>query len=356
MKNIALIGCGRIAFLLEGDPLRNKPCTHYGGIRAAGMNVSFACDIDRARLDRFGKKARLRSDALFTDSSELFASTRPDIAVIATWTPSHSALGIAAAEAGSRVIVCEKPIAASLRDARKLCDACSSNGSILVINHERRYDGRYRTAKKIAESGRIGELRSVRAFLPTGPFRGAPLAEIGGGSLLHDGTHLLDMVRFFAGDIATAQGLTLRYGRTRGFEDHAAALLETESGIPVFIETGGAVHYFGFGLEIRGTDGMIEIGNGYQRLFKAKKSRLYKGFRDLKEVPFPRIPATNCFTELYREADKISKGKLAPCSAGRDGYKALEAIHGIYYAAFTKRLITFPVNERKINIKKIFAL
>ena len=41
----ALIGCGRIGCLLEGDPLRYKPCTHYGGASAAGITVTHACDI-----------------------------------------------------------------------------------------------------------------------------------------------------------------------------------------------------------------------------------------------------------------------------------------------------------------------
>ncbi len=62
---IALIGCGRIGFLLENDPLRYKPCTHYGGASAAGLAVTHACDIDRGRLARFGTTARIPDDNLF---------------------------------------------------------------------------------------------------------------------------------------------------------------------------------------------------------------------------------------------------------------------------------------------------
>ncbi|HNW28934.1 MAG TPA: gfo/Idh/MocA family oxidoreductase, partial [Spirochaetota bacterium] len=55
--NIALIGCGRIGHLLELDPLRNKPCTHFGGALSAGLAITHACDINRERLERFGKTA-----------------------------------------------------------------------------------------------------------------------------------------------------------------------------------------------------------------------------------------------------------------------------------------------------------
>ena len=55
--NIALVGCGRIGFLLEKDPLRNKPCTHFGGSKASKVNINYACDIDKKRLKLFSQTA-----------------------------------------------------------------------------------------------------------------------------------------------------------------------------------------------------------------------------------------------------------------------------------------------------------
>ena len=357
MTNVCLIGCGRIAHILEGDPLRNKPCTHLGGMRAAGLKLTHACDSDPQRLRIIGTSAKLGASALYENDRDLFRSVTPGLVTIATWTDSHAAIGIRAAEAGAKVIVCEKPLASSLSDARKLIDACRAQKTVLITNHERRYDPRYRTAKKLLDSGKIGQLRSIHAFLPTGGFRGASSPLLGGGPLLHDGTHLVDMIRFFAGDLASAHGLIRRYGRDKGYEDHAAALLETQSGIPVFLETGGAVGYFGFGLELRGTLGMIAIGNGFQTLHLAKPSSLYSGFKDLTEAAFPKIPKGNCFTGLYREAKLILSGQLpSPSSTGEDGYKALETVHAVYLSAKKRKRITFPVSPTRINIKKIFDL
>lgn len=50
MTNVCLIGCGRIAHILESDPLRNKPCTHLGGMFSAGLKLTHACDSDPQRL------------------------------------------------------------------------------------------------------------------------------------------------------------------------------------------------------------------------------------------------------------------------------------------------------------------
>ncbi len=50
---IALIGCGRIGFMLESDPLRYKPCTHFGGASSAGLRITHACDLNHGRLESF---------------------------------------------------------------------------------------------------------------------------------------------------------------------------------------------------------------------------------------------------------------------------------------------------------------
>ena len=65
--NSALIGCGRIGFMLENDPLRNKPCTHYGGAISAGIKFNYACDINADRLKAFSQKATIKPQFLFSD-------------------------------------------------------------------------------------------------------------------------------------------------------------------------------------------------------------------------------------------------------------------------------------------------
>lgn len=356
---IALIGCGRIGFLLESDPLRYKPCTHFGGASSAGLRITHACDIDPVRLEGFIRAAGIRRENAFASHRALFDSVRPELVIISTWTESHAEIGIRAAERGARVIVCEKPLAASLRDAARLVDACERHGARLIVNHERRYDPRYAKIRSMIEDGVIGQVRTVHASILTGGFRGVSRAEMGGGPLLHDGTHMIDLIRYLFGDIVSVAGEFDRAeGRESGFEDRAAAWLKTSGGIDVFLEAGGSREYFVFELSISGTKGKIVAGNGYQSLYAARSSRYYTGFRDLAERPFPRYRRANYFTNEYREAGRLLSGEDVPASStGTDGYRAIEAIHAIYLsAAKGRKIVELPVNPGTIRIKDIFAL
>jgi len=355
--NTALIGCGRIGFMLESDPLRYKPCTHYGGAVKAGIKINAACDINSDRLHLFQRVAKIPDSNIFTETGNLFATCNPDIVIIATWTDSHVPIGIMAAESGAKIIVCEKPIAPDLNDAQKLIDTCTKNNTALIINHERRFDHRYRTVRKLIHSGKIGEIKTVHASVLTSGYRGKSDIREGGGPLLQDGTHIIDIVRFLFGDITAVTGSFERSGRKRGYEDRATGWLKAGNNIDIFLEAGGCRKYFHFELDIFGTEGRIVIGNGYEKLFISKKSTLYKNFRDLKEQPFPMKKGINCFTREYREVKKIMRGSVVEkISTGLDGYRALEAVHALYLSGFSGKKIDLPLMKDSIDLEKIFSL
>lgn len=355
----ALIGCGRIGFLLETDPLRYKPCTHYGGIHANKIDVNFACDLDQERLDKFAAQTNIPSDALYTDYRKLLKKHNPELVIISTWTESHSAIGCEAAKNGAKVIVCEKPIAPSLSSAQKLRQACHDNNVKLIINHERRFDSRYNTVKKLIDENKIGVVKTVNAKILTGPYRGDSKISEGGGTLLHDGTHLIDIIRYFFGEIVSVKGDFAReHNRKHGYEDRALAWLKTANGVNVFLESGGTRKYFIFELEISGSEGKIVIGNGYNYLYLAQPSRYYSGYKDLVEVNFPRMEKSNSFANIYCDVKKhLSGSPVHFPSTGLDGYKALEAIHAIYLSSYKNgKELSLPLKQSSINLKKIFNL
>jgi len=356
--NAALIGCGRIGFLLEKDPLRNKPCTHFGGAMKAGIRITLACDIDRAKLSQFGSAAGVAPCMLYGDYRLLLRECRPELVIVATWTESHAKIAALAARSGAKVIVCEKPVSPSLKSARALIRECEKSNTHLIINHERRYDYRYRAAKRIIDAGAIGGVKTVHASILTGGYRGKSDPSEGGGPLLHDGTHMIDIIRFFFGDIASVDARFERSrGRRSGFEDRCAGWLRTKGGVDVFIEAGGCRRFFLFELDISGTDGRLVIGNGFQRLFTSRTSRLYRGFRDLAERRFPAGRKNSCFTEVYREAKRLLAGDEGPAvSGGDDGYRSLEAIHAMYLSSFRGKRVDLPVNPDIIDVDEIFNL
>jgi len=355
---ISLIGCGRIGFILENDRLRNKPCTHYGGARSAGLRITSACDRDPTRLKKFGELADIPEQSLFSDYKTLFKYRNPVITIIATWTDSHELIALESIKNGSKIIILEKPVASSLAGVKKIINEAEKVSCRIIVNHERRFDSRYNKVREMLNAGLIGEIKSVNARILTGAYRGISRIEEGGGPLLHDGTHLVDIIRFFFGEIITVQGEFSRNERSSGFEDTAYAWMQSEKGINIFLEAGGSRKYFRFELEIWGTEGKIQIGNGCHRLYLRKKSSLYAGFNDLYEVKFPAIKQRNCFTELYRSTSSMLKGREATDVSGiRDGYKALEIIHAIYYSSHLGgKKISIPVRPGKINLRKIFNL
>ncbi len=354
---IALIGCGRIGFLLESDPLRFKPCTHFGGALSAGMMINYACDINAERLRNFGKLAEIPGENLYDDYKQLITEVKPELVIISTWTGSHAEIGILAAQNNASVIICEKPIASNLAQAGVFLSECKKKSVELIVNHERRYDAGYRKVKEMLDSGRIGMVKTVHASLLTGGYRGKSAIGEGGGTLLHDGTHMIDIVRFLFGEIKTVRGEISRENRNTGFEDRAAAWLKTAGGIDIFLESGGSRRYFLFELSISGTDGKIVIGNGYQRLYTAAKSKYYTGFNDLRERPFPAVKGMNYFKREYVEAGNIINKKSDKISSsGLDGYRALEAVHAIYLSSHIKKEVELPVKPQMINLEEIFKL
>jgi predicted dehydrogenase len=356
MKKIktALIGCGRIGFLLENDPLRYKPCTHFGGAKSTGIKINYACDIDSERLHKFSEAAKIPENYLYEDYQKLIYDQKPQLVIIATWTNSHAEIGIYAAKNGVKTIICEKPIASDLRQAAALLSECRKKNTTLIINHERRYDARYRAVKIILDNGKIGEIKNVYALVLTSGKSSKANPGNGGGLLLHDGTHMIDIIRYLFGEIRCVRGKLQR--KPNYFEDRATAWLESETGIDIFLEAGGSNKYFSFELQIFGTEGKITIGNGYQHLFLSENSKYYSGFRDLSEIQFPKIIGMNYFKKEYLEAKNSLKNKNTTISSsGNDGYKALEAIHAIYLSSYLKnKKIELPVKPEKIHLSKIF--
>ncbi len=312
MHNVGIIGTGRIGFLLEHDPLRIKPCTHAGGILK-----------NKKRIGLFGKEYNIKH--LYTDYKDLFKNEKIEIAVISTWTDSHKDITIEAAKKGAKIIVCEKPMAFTSKDCRAMINACKKYRNRLIINHERRYDPLYRKAKELISKNRIGKIRTVTANVLTSVSFRKKSFVMDNSSLLHDGTHLIDIALFLFGQPKKITGVIPKYRR-----DTTYGTIEFENGTMLFLEAGGDRKYFNFELDIQGTEGRMKIGNEYRQLWIRKKSPRYTGFHELEEQKFPKIPDRNHFIEEYKEVVNILEGKTKkPTSSGEDGLKTIEIIEKI---------------------------
>ena len=334
--NVGLIGCGRIGTLLEKDTLRGKPCTHAGGFSALpNAKIVAGCDIDHSRLKRFSMDWGV--SRLYKDYREMLTLEKLDVVCIATWTNLHASMVMDAARSGVKAIFCEKPIALNLDDARQMVRICKSKSIPLIINHERRWDSYYKKAHQIIKSGKIGEIRTIIGnTLSSRPGKKSTF-NYGGGALFHDGTHLTDLLLFFAGPAEWVSGHDIRPHGKKHIEETAYGIIGFKSGAMGFIEGGGARKYFNFELDIQGSEGRLLIGNHGRELYLTKKSKRFSGFQELEQVNFPEPKQiTSPFESSARETLKCLRKNIASISSGNDGLKALELIFTVYRSAQLK--------------------
>lgn len=331
---VGLVGCGRIGFLLEDDPLRGHPCTHAGALEhVAGVRLVALCDIDAERLAECGRRYNL--SRLYESWEEMLRRETLDLLIVASWTSTHVPIVLAACDAGVRGVLCEKPIALDVASGRLAVERCAQAGVRLVVNHERRFDARYQQARALIAEGVIGDVRTAVANVlcrrwAVGNWKDH-IELSGGGPLLHDGTHLLDALRFLIGELSWVAA-DVEWPDGSGIETTARVLLRFASGAGGFLEGGGDRRYFNFEVDVQGSLGRLRIGNGILSLETTAPSQRYTGFEDLVPVEFPAVPAgarSPWVAAVEELVDCVQTGREST-SSGADGLAALEAITAIY--------------------------
>ncbi len=329
----AIVGTGRIGWMLENDPLRGGPCTHAGALVATGkVSLIAGADPDDRRLSAFGQAYEV--DSLYPDHRLLLENHRVDILCIAAPTSAHSRIATEAASSGKvRGIYCEKPIARTIEEAHSMIEACDRAGVALLVGHERRFGAHFIRAREMLNQGTIGRVRTVIGQALSSDPGSVLKSEAGGGPLLHDGTHLTDLLGFFLGPAEWVIGTLDRAHGPARIEHTAVGMVGFPEGVIAFIEGGGRRKYFAFELELQGTDGVIGVGNSPPGLWLAESSQRFTGFNELSKVKFPEYTPNNGFVAAFEALiQEIETGKPSS-STGRDGRQALKIILGLYESA-----------------------
>ena len=189
---VGFIGCGGIA---NGK--------HFPGMeqqKEAADMVAF-CDLVRERAERAAAKYGTPDAKVYTDYRELLADGSIDAVFVLTPNVSHCEITCAALEAGKHVL-CEKPMAATEADARRMLEARDKSGKLLTIGYQYRHFPVNQVAKRPIDDGWLGDIYYAestylrRRGVPTwGVF--TDKSKQGGGPLIDIGTHALDLTLFF---------------------------------------------------------------------------------------------------------------------------------------------------------------
>ncbi|WP_058486625.1 Gfo/Idh/MocA family protein [Defluviitalea phaphyphila] len=184
---VGVIGCGGIA---NGK--------HLPAIKRNGnMKIVAFCDIIKERAEKAKKEYGTSDARVYTDYKELVKEKDIQAVYVLTPNKSHAYISIAAMEAGKHVM-CEKPMAKTYEDAKKMVETAKKTGKILTIGYQNRFRADSGYLKRVCENGELGEVYYAKAHairrraVPTwGVFLNEE--EQGGGPLIDIGTHALDL-------------------------------------------------------------------------------------------------------------------------------------------------------------------
>ncbi len=305
--------------MLESDRLREKPCTHAGAILDNNDCLLVGgCDIDSLRCEAFSDTFGISHT--YTQFAELLEKTSPDILHIATPTESHYAIMQAALSSDVKLFVCEKPLVENSRVASRVAKWQRRGRIKILLNHERRYSRDYLRVKRKINDGSFGQILSVASSLYMGG--SAAVNDV----LLHDGTHLIDIIQFLTG--SELRLLSVQHFR----EGKAGTIVITASSgsVPVTLEIGSGRHYILFELDINFTRGRIRIGNGLYEEYASGRSPFYEKMRSLSRTGGHRPRVTGYFRNMLKDAVRcVRDRKLTPLSSAEEGLSVLRFIDAV---------------------------
>lgn len=223
--------------------------THATAYQANPMvQLQSGADINADNLKAFQQKFNVENG--FADYQVMLKETRPDLVSICTYVGLHHPMIVAAAYAGVKGIICEKPFVTSPAALNEVRRAARETGVKIQVCHVRRYLPAFIRARDLYQSGAIGEPLMC-------------IAGIAGWDLSEWGAHWLDMFRFFHGDrpvrwvFGQARVRSLR-GYGHAMEDHAVAYFEFDGGGKGILDGGMAMNG-PWTMTLVGTQGTIRI-------------------------------------------------------------------------------------------------
>jgi predicted dehydrogenase len=330
-------------------------------------NVEVVAVADEQESGRTATAKKLGARSAYADYREMLAKERPQIVSIGDrFLDLHRDMVIACAEHGANIFL-EKPMARTLAEADEMIAACEKHHIKAAIAHQTRHSPRAERVKELIAAGKLGEILELRG-------RGKEDSRGGGQDLMVLGTHIMDLMRYFAGDARWCRSHIWQGERraTKGDVREGGEWMGPILGDRIHAEYGfdhGIIGTFGthvakvgagkrFGLQIFGTRGVVHIQTGSlpQTLFCEDPSWLPGRGGQWQEISsngvgqpetlkdsglgFGNIWIVRDLMEAI-ERDRVPRGSLY------DGRSALEMIMAVYESHRLDRDVEMPLKTRK---------
>lgn len=256
MTTTAIIGTGAT----PDDPDRTGFAMAYSHADAyeaiADCEIVACADIVPEHAEAFADAYDLPADGVFTDHAAMLDAADPDVVSICTPPTTHADLVVDCIDRGVGAVHCEKPMADTWAESRRIAAAAADADTQVTFNHQRRYGRPFRRAKELLDAGEIGDLRRI---------------ELAAANLMDYASHSIDLATYYAdeADVSWVMGQFDYRDAVEYFgvhnENQGLATWEYETGVHALAATGtehGAdlvdAHH-----RLIGTQGEIEIGVGF---------------------------------------------------------------------------------------------
>ncbi len=329
---VGIVGCGLIG-CRRADVVRQSP----------GDELVIVADVDEGRARPL---AREMGCLATTDWQKVVARDDVEAVIVSTSNDWLAPISIEAARNGKHVL-CEKPLGRNAEESWQIVKAARANKVKLKTGFNHRHHAAIRKARELFDQGAIGELYFIRCRYGHGgrpgydkEWRANPEIS-GGGELLDQGIHALDLFRWFLGDFHEVVGFTGTSFWNTPVEDNAFALLRKAKGQVASLHASWTQWKNLFSFEIFGREGYLIVEGlggsyGLERLIWGKRLS-QSGPPEEKRFEFPGPDVS--WEEEWREFVTAIREDRQPLGNGYDGWQALRLAYAVYESAATGRVV-----------------
>ncbi|MBU4288996.1 MAG: Gfo/Idh/MocA family oxidoreductase [Proteobacteria bacterium] len=323
IKRVGIVGCGNIAGFADDDVKKRHIYTHAKAIGIIKqLKISACCDKDETRLKAFAERWGIPGQYL--NLQQMLREEQIDILVVATPTDFHYEDVMLGLSSNVEAVLCEKPLTWHVEDGIKLVAKSEQLNKLLVVNHMRRWDQFYLECKRILDSGELGRIETIVAYVDT--------------ALYMNSSHMIDMIIFFGGDVYSVVGYIDKLNEPRIVHSKkdfgGIATVRHKNGIITFLKaTGESQQNHFFELDFQCTKGRLRIlGDDMKyEVYRFKDSPQHKGLCELAlEYTKLNDNKNERVVEAYLDILNYLEHKKQPLFPAEEALKSLELINLIY--------------------------
>lgn len=336
--NAVVIGLGRIGFEMEGEYGRANPCTHAGAYQRSRKTILVGgFDTDTSQVAKFSERYKECLVNEVTENLESFLiRSKANIVSVSCSSSSHLRVIRQISKAvrqgcDLKGILLEKPLGMNSNEALQIERVLSKLNVHVVVCHDRRFMSEFQyfftlhlKRKKLG----LGELRHIRGAVHCASTikgrRGQQ--QTFGGPMLHDGTHLIDLMIYLAGRPKLVSAWSVRRDSEFIGEDTSYGQLWFDNAVTGLFLVGGKRKYFHFELEMEWERAKLLFSHG-RWLYLCKDSPT--PYLKVREVNLPK-PKNPYMVRLNHLIDLISDNRKLNLSSIADGVVACQVIDCIY--------------------------